>query len=138
MKAITICQPWAWAIARGIKTVENRTWRTWYAGSLLIHAGKSRTWFTGEELNDGTPEPAPSSCVFGAIVAVCRIVGCVRLTDPRVVGNLFAEGPWCLMLDDVRTLRDPIPWQGAQGLWECPVIITPDMLVDLPDGRATI
>lgn len=39
MKAITVRQPWAWAIATGAKTVENRTRGTRYRGPLAIHAG---------------------------------------------------------------------------------------------------
>ncbi|MHC4404130.1 MAG: ASCH domain-containing protein [Planctomycetota bacterium] len=42
MKALTICQPWAWAIIHGPKPVENRGWATKYRGPLAIHAGQSR------------------------------------------------------------------------------------------------
>ena len=45
MKAITIWQPWAELIARGVKLVENRTWRTHYRGPVAIHAGLSNKWF---------------------------------------------------------------------------------------------
>ena len=38
VRALTIRQPWAWAVARGGKDVENRSWRTAYRGPLLIHA----------------------------------------------------------------------------------------------------
>jgi hypothetical protein len=27
-RALSICQPWAWAAAAGHKTIENRTWQT--------------------------------------------------------------------------------------------------------------
>ncbi len=47
MKALTICQPYAELIMRGVKRVENRTWATRYKGALLIHAGKSREWYQG-------------------------------------------------------------------------------------------
>ncbi|MEP3114129.1 ASCH domain-containing protein [Nisaea sp.] len=40
MKALSIQQPWAEAIVRGYKPVENRTWFTGYRGPLLIHAGQ--------------------------------------------------------------------------------------------------
>ncbi len=40
MKAISIRQPWAWAIIRG-KPVENRTYPRHYRGPLLIHASKT-------------------------------------------------------------------------------------------------
>jgi hypothetical protein len=45
MKALTVHQPWASLIARGIKTVETRSVRTRYRGRVAIHAGKSvATW----------------------------------------------------------------------------------------------
>jgi hypothetical protein len=37
-KVISIKQPYATFICAGIKTVENRTWKTNYRGRLLIHA----------------------------------------------------------------------------------------------------
>lgn len=40
MKTLSIRQPWADLIIRGIKDVENRTWTTTYRGPLLIHASK--------------------------------------------------------------------------------------------------
>ena len=41
MKALTVCQPWAWAIVEGHKSVENRRWSTAYRGLLLIQAASS-------------------------------------------------------------------------------------------------
>ncbi|GAA1887657.1 hypothetical protein GCM10009837_06760 [Streptomyces durmitorensis] len=41
MKALTVKQPWADAIAHGAKRTENRTWTTRYRGPLLIHAAVS-------------------------------------------------------------------------------------------------
>jgi len=38
MKTLSVRQPWATLICSGIKTVENRTWKTDYRGKLLIHA----------------------------------------------------------------------------------------------------
>lgn len=39
MRALTVQQPWAWAIVHGGKTVENRTQAWGYRGPLAIHAG---------------------------------------------------------------------------------------------------
>ena len=39
MKALTVQQPWAWAIIHGGKDVENRTQAWSYRGPLAIHAG---------------------------------------------------------------------------------------------------
>jgi len=45
MKTISIRQPFASLICRGIKTIENRSWDTTYRGKLLIHAsGKPLAW----------------------------------------------------------------------------------------------
>lgn len=43
MKALSIRQPWAWAIVNAGKRVENRTWETRYRGPILIHAAKGVT-----------------------------------------------------------------------------------------------
>lgn len=40
VKALTIRQPWAWAVVYAGKDVENRRWQTFYRGPLLIHAAK--------------------------------------------------------------------------------------------------
>jgi len=45
MKTLSIRQPFASLICRGIKTIENRSWETAYRGRLLIHAsGKPLAW----------------------------------------------------------------------------------------------
>jgi len=41
MKALSIKQPWAYFIARGIKTIEIRSWQTHYRGRLLICASQT-------------------------------------------------------------------------------------------------
>ena len=41
MRALSVRQPWAWAIIHAGKDVENRTRRTHYRGPLLIHASNS-------------------------------------------------------------------------------------------------
>jgi|ERR1019366_4441992 hypothetical protein len=49
MKALTINQPWAEMICRGLKRVENRTWPTNYRGPLAIHVGKSLAWLKAQD-----------------------------------------------------------------------------------------
>ena len=41
MKALSIKQPWAWAILRKGKDIENRTWKTNLRGYFWVHASKS-------------------------------------------------------------------------------------------------
>jgi hypothetical protein len=134
MKALTVCQPWAWAIIHGPKRVENRTWPTSYRGPLAIHAGKTRDWFERPGLGRwfervGLTLPAESQLDFGAILGVVQLVDCVRveeLRDSLLVGSphltadaaVWADGPWCWVLKNPRILREPLPWRGAQSLWE--------------------
>ena len=42
-KAISIRQPWAWAIVHAGKDIENRDWSTRYRGPVCIHAAKGMT-----------------------------------------------------------------------------------------------
>jgi len=128
-KALTICQPYAELIARGEKRVENRSWPTRYRGQLLIHAGKSREWLSGDGShpadNYGIPLPAMQ---FGALIAIATLVDCLWIS--RIRAGLYdalypwlrdhehTEGDVCWVLTDVRRLSAPIPCRGAQGLWD--------------------
>jgi hypothetical protein len=100
-------------IASGEKRIENRTWPTSYRGPLAIHAGKSREWLS--------PDEEQIEFVFGAVVAIVDLVGCKRLED--LTGGWatheHAHGPWCWMLSNVKRI-EPVPYRGAQGLWEWP------------------
>ena len=42
MKVLSFKQPWAWLIAIGCKTIENRTWDRKYRGRILIHASQAK------------------------------------------------------------------------------------------------
>ena len=51
MKTLSVKQPHATLICYGIKTVENRTWKTDYRGKLLIHAsGDNMSFFNIESI----------------------------------------------------------------------------------------
>jgi len=128
MKAITICQPYPRLIMIGEKPVENRTWSTRHRGPLAIHAGKSLHWLSAEDEMDAAA--SGDSLVFGAIVATCTLAECVRIEDlnsgmlderfPQLVSRAHCFGPWCWVLTDVRRLASPVPWRGAQGLFDVP------------------
>jgi hypothetical protein len=122
---LTVRQPWAWAIAAGLKKVENRTWQTEFRGTLLIHAGSSRAELASRDrdrwlrLMPGLPEE--SGLAFGAVVAVAEVLDCVRREHaPR---GPFSEGPWCWLLGRVLALPEPVPLRGAQGLFPAPATV---------------
>lgn len=88
LAALTIRQPFAWAIAIGAKPVENRDWPppAWLFGrSLAIHAGRQYDELGAQELAAnlqalGLPAapPPPAQLVQGAIVAVVTVVGAIE------------------------------------------------------------
>lgn len=114
MKAISLWQPWATAIAIGSKRVETRHWATRYRGPIAIHAAKrchlgemihiSSTWSWCGALNRkmGSNEKLWEALPFGAVVAVARIVDC-RPTDSFTQGEL---DEWRLPEDEVMPPRE--------------------------------
>lgn len=157
MRAISLWQPWATAIAVGAKRVETRHWPTAYRGPLVIHAAKrlvkdeliyyacAWTWCGALRpigLTMGNSKPLWELLPFGALVATCDLVDC-RPTDSftqaeldasrmpegetsdtyrwteRHMGN-FEIGRFGWVLDNIRPLRWPIPFKGAQGFFNVP------------------
>ena len=125
MKCLSVQQPWAWAIIHGPKRIENRSRPFSHRGPLLIHAGKSRIQLG----NYGEGEPPESQLVFGAIIGIVDVIGCTDFVD---LENRFAEGPFCLLLENPRALANPIPWKGQLGLFEVPDALFLENLNDDP------
>ncbi|QTV79458.1 hypothetical protein [Microbacterium sp. NIBRBAC000506063] len=132
-------QPWAWAIAAGFKSVENRTRNIAgdYRGPVAIHAGRgfdqaaathpelvrrAREQWNDEaaELFTGMPQ------MFGHILAVANLyavhqhdgtaqfVCCPNAPDRY---QAWAQaGTWHLCLASPRRLAQPLPYKGGLGL----------------------
>ncbi|MFD7615713.1 hypothetical protein [Streptomyces sp. NPDC059802] len=112
MKALTIRQPWAGAIAHQTKRVENRTWKLppKHLGSrILIHAGA--------QLDKSAIVYGPQLDVFSAIVAVATINDCHWSDDGTCCGPWGFEKAYHWTLDSVTALAEPIPAKGALGFW---------------------
>jgi hypothetical protein len=138
LHALTIHQPWASAIARGWKSIENRTWPPppqLFGRHLAIHAGKSFDQLglqdlARDQVRLGIPDgDLNSSMPTSAIIAVARLAGAVLVVDaahPDVeqLGGLPAPGarirankvlgglPAQRALDAVRS-----PWARGKWLW---------------------
>ena len=132
MKAITVWQPWAGALAAGIKESETRSWATKYRGPIAIHAAM-REVFDGLAL---IPVPIALKikealrCEWdemprGAIIATGELVDCIKIT-PEYVATLspdelalgdYTPGRYAWKLANVKRLPEPIPAKGKQGLW---------------------
>lgn len=120
MKCLTIKQPYVDHILAGLKTVENRNWRTSYRGPLLIHAGLVEDRRSGLESIDG-----PGYGVRGAIVGTAMLVDILSpdeaLEKIPITARRYVEGECCWLLANVRILRTPIFCRGKLGLWDYPI-----------------
>jgi hypothetical protein len=137
MHAITLYQPWASAVALGLKKFETRSWSTRHRGPLLIHAARKWTSeqreFRTKAMDRLRADPQISdelrrsflgySSVLGCIVAVTRLADCLPTTrhpGGTDLENLFGDyslGRWVWHLGDVIRLDEPVPCAGRQGLW---------------------
>jgi hypothetical protein len=112
MKAISIRQPYAWAIIFGGKDVENRTWNTKYRGELAIHASSTRIsnyWWPR-----GTPKP-PGDVPLSAFLGIVELVDVVERKRSKWFG-----GPFGFVLKNPHPLQRPIPYKGALNIWQIP------------------
>jgi len=123
VKAVTIHQPWAWAIAAGHKRVENRTWSTKHRGELAIHAGSSRKSLKSAMAfcrEHGVDPPASNDLPRGAIIAVVDLVDVVDVSTPSLLDRQYdpwAFGPKAWYLDNIRPLTEPVECVGQMGLF---------------------
>lgn len=140
MKAITLHQPYASAVALGCKTHETRTFRTHYRGSLAIHAG-AFTPVANAPLLANAPEahralfvdagyhmggkPTLIKLPQGCIVAIVELYGCVQIgpdlsaIPPEMKHwGIYTPGRWVWSLGKIRRLATPIPARGQQGFWD--------------------
>lgn len=133
MKALTVRQPYADAIAHGAKPVENRTkpLPPKYVGvPILLHAAKELhvtritavdlAEFTGVRIADWTDTRS-------AILAQIRFRGSHRAADDiwcckpwgQVTTRIQPE-VWHWEIDQVNLLAAPVPATGALGFWNVP------------------
>ncbi|MEK9722099.1 MAG: ASCH domain-containing protein [Rhodospirillaceae bacterium] len=134
MKALSIKQPWAWAIVHGYKPVENRSWATAYRGPLLIHTGQepiAEHWRVVRMLmeRDGRdPSDLPDTLPLGGIVGEAVLTGCVTSHD-----SIWFQGPFGLVLTRPRPLK-LVPCPGRLSLFDVP----DHVLAALPDAAAAM
>lgn len=124
-KALSVRQPWAWAVARGHKDVENRSWTTTYRGKLLVHASMRvdlRACESALIREAGWSADDPLAAI-GAIVAVVEIhevcAASIEADDVRCAcGAWAAPGHYHWQLVAQRPLHHPVLATGRLGLWQ--------------------
>jgi hypothetical protein len=146
MKALTVQQPWAWAIFNG-KNIENRTQLWKYRGPLAIHAGQrwsdrggdsdlvTKAWFN-TPLTDCVAltslglSSQQHRFTYGAILGTVEVVdlhpdaGCCQPWGESAYvehGGRERRRIAHLVLEDPRPLAEPISCVGALGLWTPPI-----------------
>lgn len=134
MRALTIRQPWAWAILHAGKRLENRSWRppNAVAGqTIAIHAGRAID--AQAVLPLGVTAPGSEQFALGAVVGTARVVTYSDGAEaPWIDQVLWWRGPVAWLLADVRVLPVPVPCRGAQGLWTLPADVEAAVLAQLP------
>ncbi len=147
MKGLSLTQPWASLVARGVKRVETRSWSTHYRGPLAIYAAKSfppdcQAFAERCAILGLTPCALP----LGAIVAIATLAGCRNTEDVRHqlsplehhLGD-YADGRYAWFLTDIHVLESPIAARhvradgseqpgGALGLWRLPADLQQQLL----------
>lgn len=133
IRALTIRQPWAAAIAHADKRVENRTWPTSYRGTLLIHASKTVDRRAGRL---AAAVVRGLQLDLGAVLAVARLTDCHGSSEEQSPCTPWsATGQFHHVLDhQVTALPLPIPWTGAQGLWVPPPTLVEQVCQQLDDA----
>jgi hypothetical protein len=116
MKCLTVCNPWAAAIVFSRRTVENSTRHVKYRGPLLIHAGRRYD----DQVNALVCRQLGPLHLTGVRGAIIGYVDLVDTQDVEYCQLPWASGPVCWLLKYPRVFAEPIPYQGAQGLFDVP------------------
>ncbi len=123
MQALSVPQPWAWAIARGHKTYLNQAADTCYRGPLAIYASfrAETTSVQDQAVREANGNSADPVAAIGGIVAVVSLEGvCTAGISRRACGcgQWAFPGSYHWRVADPRPLRLPVLALGQPGLWE--------------------
>lgn len=117
IKALSVRQPWTWAILNAGKRIENRPQRFKYRGPICLHASlfKDAGMHTIARLAIGKASqvdaPERFDVTRGGIVGTATIVDCIDSSD-----DPWWIGPFGLVLEDVKPV-DFIAVKGQLGLF---------------------
>jgi len=134
LKAVSLHQPWASAIAAGLKRFETRSWGTLHRGLLAIHATQRPTDPATLDLELRVRDALRGARVDlpplprGAFVALVQLDNCKGTVLWSAADAPPAEREWgdwtpgrfAWRLSSGWALSSPVPCRGAQGLWVVP------------------
>lgn len=125
MKALTVKQPWANAIIRLGKDVENRSRPTSYRGPLFIHAGLTYSQEGIDFLRARGQWPTEGANVTGKVIGTVGVVDCHHADDCYDGVEHCSE--WAMpdnyhwVLTKPKPLEHPFPAKGKLGIWNIEV-----------------
>jgi len=97
-RALSLTQPYAWAVAQGIKSIENRTWWSMIRGPIWIASSQQVRWAYYREARDliervsGVQVPRLDDLPCGYIVGRASIVDCILPGGYTVITTQQAQG----------------------------------------------
>ena len=128
MKVLSLREPSATLIKNGIKTIETRSWRTNYRGTLYIHASASKITKEDMKRTDLMALTNLDDLNYGNIICSCELVDCIEMTDEFIeevkknkpkdyVSGLYEPGRYAWIIKDIKPLAKPIAAKGQLGIW---------------------
>jgi len=131
LPSITIQQPWAYCIVKGLKKYETRSWKTDHRGLLAIHVGsnaRAEYYPTAMRLGlDTTDKAGPFWNDRGKIVAIAELAEITQITTPEELTywlstdeanyGFYKMNAFVWRLDNVVILPKPVSTRGNMGIW---------------------
>lgn len=138
MRALTIKQPWCWAILHGEKPVENRKKpppKGMIGETFCIHAAKNYYSSDADAYERITGRRPPSALPCTVLIATAKLAGSFKYgEEPSMEFNLpknwrdWAGGPYCWVFKDVAPSPLGIPLTGQLGFWTLPKDVEAEVL----------
>jgi hypothetical protein len=119
MLALSIREPWIYAILHLRKNVENRTWPTKVRGRILLHASKQFDYdgYRWIENEMGYILPEKDMFELGGIVGSVEITDCIKYHDSGKKIPSWFFGPYGFILKDPELINF-ILYKGQLGFFE--------------------
>ena len=127
MKVLSLTEPYATLIKKGIKNIETRSWKTNYRGKLYIHASSTKIPKKYRENAELMNLVKMEELNYGNIICSCYIVDCIEMTDDFIekvkkskleyISGVYEKGRYAWILDNIEVLDNPIPSKGQLGIW---------------------
>lgn len=125
MRALSLTQPYASAIALLIKRWETRSWPTSYRGEVCIHASKGFPGWAREFADlESMNHPGLDELPLGAIVCIADLTECCMtstigpyLSEQERHWGDYSGGRYAFKFENVRVLFNSVPAKGALSFW---------------------